>query len=58
MENIVDLNSHNEEHKERIIKFHYKIMYNPEYKVEIEMAKNVSTYDFIKSIWNKNIFFQ
>ena len=47
MENIVDLNSFNED-PERIIKFHYKIMYNPDYKVEIEMAKNVSTYDFIK----------
>ena len=46
MENIVNLN----DDEERLIKFHYKIMYNPDYKVEIEITKNVTTYDLIKSI--------
>ena len=56
MENIVNLNCSPEDN-DRMIKFHYKIMYNPEYKVDIEIIKNVSTYDYIKSIWNNNIFF-
>ena len=49
MENIVNLNSLAED-EDRMIKFHYKIIYNPDYKVDIEMAKNISTYDYIKSI--------